>query len=102
MGAHDFHATAYGETAEEAYKDAVNDALYEEGHNPYNGTISTTGGFVMIPIKSEESLADWINRIIDDEQVQKWGDCACAADPDEPIDVKNGRTLWHFAGWAAC
>lgn len=32
-------------TATAAYDKAVEDALYYSGHDPYNGTISTTGGF---------------------------------------------------------
>ncbi|MCS5623720.1 MAG: hypothetical protein NZ735_07170, partial [Candidatus Marinimicrobia bacterium] len=44
MGACDFSLIQIGKykTVREAYKDAVQDALYEDGHDPYNGTISTT------------------------------------------------------------
>ena len=100
MGAHNFHTTMYGETASEAYRDAVDDALFEEGHNPYNGTISTTNGFTIIPLRKGETVAEWSDRVIEDEGIRKWEECACVADPDEPIE--NGRTLWHFAGWASC
>lgn len=99
MGAYDFHASVYGETADEAYKEAVDEALYEYGRDPYNGTISTTSGFVLIPLNEGESVYDWASRVIDDERVQKWENCACVADPDEPIE--DGVSLWHFAGWAA-
>jgi len=99
MGAHNFHASVYGETADEAYKDAVDEALFEYGHQRYNGTISTTHGFVLIPLNEGETVDDWAHRVIDDKRVQKWENCACVADPDEPIE--NGRSLWHFAGWAA-
>lgn len=100
MGAHNFHVDAYGETADEAYREAVDEAWYDYGHDPYNGTISTTDGFVLIPLKEGETIDDWSFRVIDDDRVQKRGDCACTADPDEPVE--NGRSLWHFAGWAAC
>jgi hypothetical protein len=100
MGCHNFFTSTYGETAEEAYKDAVDQARYDYGHDPYNGTISTTSGFVLIPIKEDESVEEWEGRIMEDKQVQKWEDCACAAAPDVPIE--NGRSLWHFAGWASC
>ena len=100
MGAHDISCSAYGATPEEAYKDAVDQSIYDNGHDSYNGTISTTSGCVLIPIKEHESFGAWHERVIEDERVQKWENCAVTADPDEPI--KDGRTLWHFSGWAAC
>lgn len=100
MGAHSFEDMGYGATAEEAFKDLCEQATYEEGHNPYNGTISTNDSFIMVPLQDGESLTDWRRRQWDNEDITKWGPCACVADPDEP--VANGRTLYHFAGWAAC
>lgn len=95
MGAHDFHTEAIAETAGEAYRNAVADALYEEGHNSYNGTISTTSGFVMEPLLEGESIYEWVHRVtMDDKITQKWENCACVADPSNPRH-------WHFAGWAA-
>ena len=94
MGAHDFQDRARGNTPGEAYRDAVEDALYSEGHNPYNGTISTTSGTVTIPLKEGESIDEWAGRVLDDPRVQKWENCACVLDPED-----DG--LWHFAGWAA-
>jgi len=99
MGAHDFHAQSYGVTADEAYKDAVDQAHYDYGHDAYNGTISTTSGFVLIPLNEGETIDEWAGRVIEDDRVRKWDDCACVADPDTPIE--NGRSLWNFAGWAA-
>jgi hypothetical protein len=100
MGSHDFHTSVYAKTADEAFKEAQQEAQYEYGHNPYNGTISTVMGFKMIPFEEDETPRDWHNRVIEDPRIEKWEDCACAADPDEPIE--NGYTLWHFSGWAAC
>jgi hypothetical protein len=99
MGAYDFHTQAYGTTADEAFKDAQDQARYDFGHDPYNGTISTVQGFVLIPLEEGESVGEWAGRVIEDERVQKWENCACVAEPDEPI--VRGRTLWNFAGWAA-
>lgn len=42
MGACDFSTYGSGKTLDEAYKNAVDAALYEHGHDSYNGTISTT------------------------------------------------------------
>ena len=46
MGAHNLSDSAVGKTMREAYDRAVSDAEHEYGHNAYNGTISTTSGFV--------------------------------------------------------
>ena len=91
MGAHDFHDQNVGVTAGEAYKAAVDDAHYEYGHDAYNGTISTTSGFVLIPLNEDETLDNWAGRVIEDDRVQKWENCACVADPDHPIDDE----LWR-------
>ena len=47
MGAHEFHTSATGETAHAAYRKACEQARFEHGHDPYNGTITTTSGFRM-------------------------------------------------------
>ena len=44
MGAQTFITFGYGKSAEDAYRNAVEQAEEEYGHNPYNGTISTTYG----------------------------------------------------------
>jgi len=48
MGASTFWDTATGKTLEEAYDKAVQSALFEYGHDSYNGTISTTRGVIDI------------------------------------------------------
>lgn len=48
MGSHTFDAEAFGKTMPDAYRAACNAALHEYGHNPYNGTISTTDGAIQI------------------------------------------------------
>ena len=45
MGAHNLSDRAVGKTMREAYDSAVSNAEYNHGHDPYNGTISTTEGF---------------------------------------------------------
>jgi hypothetical protein len=42
MGACDFTVKAFGKDIKDAFKNAVEEALYENGHDSYNGTISTT------------------------------------------------------------
>ena len=48
MGGCDFTTVSFGKDAGDAYANAVREAEYERGHDPYNGTISTTGGFTML------------------------------------------------------
>lgn len=90
MGSHDFYQSAHGASASEAYRKAVDMAIWHSGHDPYNGTISTTDGIRMVPpdVPIDEK-EDWCL-----ENTDKWGACGCWQDPDDP-------TLWHFAGWAA-
>jgi len=46
MGATNFVEVMQGyDSADEAYSEAVSQAIYEYGHDPYNGTISTTNGY---------------------------------------------------------
>ncbi len=99
MGAHNFLDQAYGATAQEAYKDAVESAIYEYGHDAYNGTISTTNGFTIIPLEPKETIDGWASRVLEDEGIRKWEECACVKNPD--TKEENGRWLWMFAGWAA-
>lgn len=100
MGAHNFEHWQRGKTAEDAFRRAVDDALYEHGHNSYNGTISTNHDFMMVPINEGEDAFEWMQRVWDDERIQKWGPCACTEDPDDPPD-ENGERGYIFAGWAA-
>lgn len=49
MGATNFYDTVYGhkhtaEGMQNAYRDAVSEAEYMDGHDPYSGTIATTSG----------------------------------------------------------
>lgn len=56
MGATDFAVTAFGKTAADAYRNACEAALYESGHDAYNGTISTTDWFVEMPASAFKGL----------------------------------------------
>lgn len=93
MGAHNFHTIEYGNNPEEAYRNAVDKAVYDYGHDPYNGTISTTWDFAMVPLEEGESYDEWGQRVLDVPGIEKRGSCACVAGANEKE--------WHFAGWAA-
>lgn len=45
MGGIDFYVSSWGKDAKDAYTKAIEEAEYEHGNDPYNGTISTTDGF---------------------------------------------------------
>tara|TARA_R110000824_G_scaffold100738_5_gene239420 strand:- start:6 stop:347 length:342 start_codon:yes stop_codon:yes gene_type:complete len=49
MGAHESNVVKVGRyrDASQAYAEAVKEAEYEQGHDGYNGTISTSNGFIM-------------------------------------------------------
>lgn len=100
MGAHNFEDYGYGKTAEEAHRELCDQARFEYGHNPYNGTISTTSGCVHIPPKEGENHLAWTQRVLDDPRVQKWENCAYRVDEEFPEE--NGRKRFIFHGWAAC
>lgn len=55
MGGHNFETYALGKDAADAYSKAYDRALYEHGHDPYNGTISTTHGFVPLTVPGVKS-----------------------------------------------
>lgn len=111
MGATNFGTIAFGKTAMEAYKNACSEAVSYYGHQEgYNGTISTTNGFVVIDglprfdtkafDKAEDNLLD---------QMEKWGKCACvelkgkaAKDYRERNGLKGKKgSVFYFFGWAA-
>ena len=116
MGAHDFSTTKIAKTSREAYNEAVKGALYEYGHDGYNGTISTTEGYYFFdehPRWGTKKFDDWENKILsrDNGPVQKWRACGCveikgkAAKEIKEVNGlkgKRGLKVWYFFGWAAC
>ena len=51
MGASDFRTSARGNTAREAFDNAVKEAQYDRGHSGYTGTIAEKGSFRMISVE---------------------------------------------------
>lgn len=86
MGATQFIEKTRAYSMRDAYNQLVEDATFEYGSDRYNGTISTTQGFV-------DKTADWkksgldINSFIDREieNTSKWGPAwgVCIAQPKE-------------------
>ena len=95
MGAQVFTTVAFGETAEQAFTRAVSDALYEDGHGGYSGTIAEKEEFVMVPCLPGQTAEDTANILIDKDDpriTDKWGPAGC-------IDMGDGDYL--FFGWAS-
>lgn len=86
MGATTFKLYSRGKSLKEAYNSAVEDAVFEHGNDPYNGTISTTMGVVDMTkqyLASKKELHEFIHSMLD-ERLNKY-DCAaiCIEQPKE-------------------
>ncbi len=106
MGACTFSQFAYGKTADDAYRNAVEEARREFGTDPYNGTIATTRGFFILPRRSgrltNKVVREWRTEAINHPRVDKWGDCACLQLPKRFAKGRGrGVNAYLFAGWAA-
>lgn len=111
MGAIQFGQVEIAKTAKDAYSRAVEEAEYESGHDPYNGTISTTEGFRMTtgnPRFGTKAFAKWEEENVDN--YGKWEGCGCieitgavAKRIKEKRGLKGRRGLkvFYFFGWAA-
>ena len=67
MGAINFSQMEVAKTPREAYNRAVKEAQYEEGHNGYNATISTTDRYYFFnehPRWGTKKFDNWENKIL--------------------------------------
>lgn len=101
-GAQPFANVGDGKYAKEVFNKLVDEATYECGHDPYNGTISTTnfGGSVIkiADTYSEEADVKAKEYIEKDDNGEKWvSKCLDLGElPDQP-----GVHRYVFYGWAA-
>ena len=101
MGACNFIEFGKGETAQEAFDKLVDQALWEYGHDPYNGTISTTS-LTGRPVRIADEWAEDVRELaIIEADYNEWGEKreARAIDCGECGD---GLRMWAFYGFAAC
>ena len=88
MGASFFRTSQRGKSLSDAYKRAVEDAEQEYGHDPYNGTISTTHGVIDKTKEfraSKKIITDFIDGYVDKgEKRQCFAVCI-----EQPIENKN-------------
>ena len=105
MGATTFVISYKGETLGEAYNNAVTDALWNHGHDPYNGTISTTDGVTDRTERLKYFKGDvdsWANEAF--KFTEKWDSCWGAYTGHSIVRGTHGEQLendYIFAGWAA-
>lgn len=77
MGATLIEVRSTGKDMREAYNNAVEDATYEHGNDPYNGTISTSRGFRDVTkeyLSSGKTLSEFADYLYENNKVTKWGD----------------------------
>lgn len=101
MGACNFITFGKGKTKEQAFKTLVQEAEWEYGHDPYNGTISTTS-LSRNPVKvirkrfTDKARKEAVKVAEADDWGEKWEsrviDCGAT----------KGGHVWAFYGWAAC
>lgn len=108
MGADTFMVTADGNTAKQAFDDAVDDALYEYGHGGYTGTIAEKDSYLHIslpqglrknpPLEKITAYAEDLIEKCDSRIDDKWGPAGC-------LLVKQGAdgepNTYLFFGWAS-
>jgi hypothetical protein len=112
MGADNFEVFKIGrfKTVNEAFEFAVEDALYEHGHDSYNGTISTTSfcGTEKAPRYGTKAFEHWIAKRL--ETVDKW-DCYAVEitgavlkrlKATHGLKGRKGIRAFVFYGVAAC
>jgi hypothetical protein len=95
MGACDFGCIESGDSAREAFNNAVEQAQYYHGHGGYTGTIAEKDSFRMISVPEGEDPIEYADQLVenDDQRIDdKWGPAGC-------VDLKDGR--YYFFGWAS-
>jgi hypothetical protein len=92
-----------------AYNEVHAQAQYEYGHDPYNGTISTTHGVKVVQAKPvhQTKIKDIEHRLLGldesdetgkDPEIEKWQKAGAIA-----VAGNDGHAFkqWYFFGWAA-
>lgn len=94
MGAQEFITSGFGDTVQEAFKDAVQTARYNYGNAGYTGSIAEKNNYKVIECEFDE-----VDKIIDDCLADydhwcqdKWGDAGA-------VQLREGE--WIFFGWAS-
>jgi hypothetical protein len=115
MGSVTFETLAFGETADEAFSNAVEDAKHMHGHDGYTGTIAEKSSFEVIPEQEHHGKQKrrYAHQLLEDgdERIQsKWGpagaiDCSGTKGAkryreQHGLKGKHGD-VWLFFDWAS-
>ncbi|GGL42636.1 hypothetical protein [Planomonospora parontospora] len=105
MGAHPFTDYVLGTDVQDAYDRAVADAIAEYGHGRYNGTISTTDGYLVLsdtPVPLQEALDRHIALLDGDSRIEKRGSCGAIPilDSKRRITAPIPATADGYRTWA--
>jgi hypothetical protein len=95
MGACTFITVGKGKTAESAFRKAVKEAKYLNGHGGYTGTIAEKDSFKIIGLPPGVNAGDHARNLLENEDPRindKWGPAGCIA---------LGRGEFLFFGWAS-
>jgi hypothetical protein len=100
MGACTFYQIGTGDTAREAFGEAVQEAGFNFGHSGYTGSIAEKSSFVTIRVPnlekpSKKEAYDYADQLIEESDPRiddKWGPAGC-------IDLGDRQYL--FFGWAS-
>lgn len=78
MGGCDFSVISKGKTAKEAFNSAREEALYENGHGGYTGTIAEKSGFIMVTVPTGKDPREFAQSLENDRRYNdKFGPALC-------------------------
>jgi len=102
MGANEFQNRQSARTADEAFRNLVEQARYEDGHGGYSGTIAEKTDFRMEQPRDGETPRACVTRCADDLDhwsADKHGPAACVDGGPDP--KRPGLRIFYFFGWAS-
>lgn len=83
MGATNFRNTVKGQTAEQAFADAVREARHYYGHGGYTGSIAEKRGFTVLNVPEAVPVQEWCRSI-------EWGEPI----PGHEAAYERARRIW--------
>lgn len=89
MGATEFRVIAYGRTPKDAFRSAVEQAVWEYGRDPYSGTIATKDSFVMFDVPKGMSVKEYVNKEINN--MSKWGPAGCIVLEQRAVPIRRTK-----------
>lgn len=115
MGAETFFVRKIGQykDANEAFREAVDDAQYEHGHGGYTGTIAEKSGFQMVEVPPRKDPSAFADFCFENDEGKfwedKWGPAACIEVKGTWLQKMRGERwkgkrnfkCFYFFGWAS-